>query len=98
MNYIYTEHKPIGPILQLLALESEDLRTLLKCFKDREENIVRLVQVTELRKKSNISPHKCPLQASLGNVYKNDEYQERIENNIISKYQQSIVSDQQQKR
>ena len=72
-----------------IPVQTEDLNYLAKCFKEREENIIKLFKIVLLFKSSAIQKNKIRLHNLFSRFSKIEDIQVKNEAVITIKYNQS---------
>lgn len=75
-----------------IPVQPEDLNYLLKSFKEREENIIKLFKIVLLFKSSAIQKNKIRLQNLFARFSKIEDIQVKNEAVITIKYNQSKMA------
>lgn len=75
-----------------IPVQTEDLNYLVKCFKEREENIIKLFKIVLLFKSSAIQKNKIRLHNLFVRFNKIEDIQVKNEAVITIKYNQSKMS------
>lgn len=98
MNFHCSQIKPQETGSNLSILEPRDLNFLTSGLKSREENIIELFDRNLKQKDSFNKKEINKLQAIQIQYQINEMEREKIENDILKKYQNSEISDEKQKK